>query len=146
MFGDHRSLQNHQFWGIIPQISDFMKKYLLFFDMNIYFFRISKMLFWEIKKICGKIMYFSRFSKIDTWKYKFLTQYSHSVDWQNDRQSWRWSLNVIANHEIFKIWSWVIVDQGLAKWWWVIVEHEKSIVPYSAYTIHVFTYFGFEWI
>ena len=33
---------------------------------------------------------------------------------------------VIADHEIFKVWSWVIVDHGLAKWSWVIVDHEKK--------------------
>ena len=36
---------------------------------------------------------------------------------------------VIADHEIFKIWSWVIVDHSLARWSWVIVDHKKKYRP-----------------
>ena len=39
-------------------------------------------------------------------------------------------IRVIADHEIFKIWSWVIIDYSLAKWLWVIVDHEKSDRPW----------------
>ena len=33
---------------------------------------------------------------------------------------------MITNHEIFKIWSWLIVAHSLAKWSWLILDHEKS--------------------
>ena len=43
---------------------------------------------------------------------------------------------VIADHEIFKIWSWVIVDHSLARWSWVIVDHKKKYRPLLWTRVH----------
>ena len=99
------------------------KLILEFFDfVEKYFFQVK----YE-KKIQGNLSYFFENKII------FILKYLGAKNCHFRYLKWSEKVSpimiVIADHEIFKIWSWVIVDHHLARWLWVIVDHKKKYRP-----------------